>query len=158
MALKLGVLVFSGSGRAQEVLTGFQELHPTDNWTENIGVIERKKSGRVAIYGALGDSLGEEGAAPALGLGTGGLTGLLIGSLAGPVGLAVGGSLGAVFGTLLGAADEEDVDQPFFDIIRAKLDKDSSALVLLADEGLVDQFLAANRTVAREMHQQPVHA
>ncbi len=54
MALKLGVVVYSGAGRADEVLTGFQALHPMDReWTDYVGVIERHKTGRISIYGAL---------------------------------------------------------------------------------------------------------
>ncbi len=157
MALKLGVVIYSGAGRADEVLTGFQELHPADyDWTENIGVIERHKTGRISIYGALGsdESWGEEGAKPLVGLSAGGVTGALIGALAGPAGMAAGGALGLALGGLFGAADEEESDQPVFDIIRAKLGRDSSALVLLADEGFVDKLLAVTGKDAREVYQQ----
>ncbi len=159
MALKLGVVIYSGAGRADEVLTGFQELHPADyEWTENIGVIERHKTGRISMYGALGsdESWGEEGAKPVVGLSAGGVTGALIGALAGPAGMATGGALGLALGGIFGAADEEESDQPVFDIIRAKLGKDSSALVLLADEGYVDRLVAATGKDAREVYQQKV--
>jgi len=159
MALKLGVVIYSGADRANEVLTGIRELHPTESdWTENIGVIERHKTGRISIYGALGsdDSWGEEGAKPLIGLSAGGVTGMLIGALAGPAGAAAGGALGLSLGGLFGAADEEDTDEPAFDVIRAKLGKDSSALVLLADEGYVDRLIAAAGKDAREVYQQNV--
>ncbi len=159
MALKLGVVIYSGAGRADEVLTGFQGLHPTDyEWTENVGVIERQKSGRISIYGAFGsdESWDEEGAKPLIGLSAGGVTGMLLGALAGPAGIATGGALGLALGGLFGAADEEESDQPVFDIIRAKLSKDSSALVLLADEGYVDRLVAATGKDAREVYQQNV--
>ncbi len=157
MALKLGVVIYSGASRADEVLTGYLELHPNDHdWTDNIGVIERHKTGRISIYGALGsdESWGEEGAKPLVGLSAGGVTGILLGALAGPAGMAAGGALGVAFGGLFGAADEEDVDQPVFNIIRAKLGRDCSALVLLADEGYVDKLLAATGKDAREVYQQ----
>ncbi len=159
MALKLGVVIYSSAGRADEVLTGFLELHPTEyDWTENIGVIERHKTGRISIYGALGsdDSWREEGAKPLFGLSAGGVTGLLLGALAGPAGVATGGALGLALGGLFGTADEEESDQPVFDVIRAKLGRDSSALVLLADEGHVDRLLAATGKDAREVYQQQV--
>lgn len=159
MALKLGVVIYSGAGRADEVLTGFLDLHPMDyDWAENIGVIERHKSGRISIYGALGldESWAEEGAKPVLGLSAGGVTGALLGALAGPAGMATGGALGLALGGLFGTADEEVSDQPVFDIIRAKLSKDSSALVLLADEGYVDRLVAETGKDAREVYQQEV--
>jgi hypothetical protein len=159
MALKLGVVIYSGAGRAGEVLTGFQELHPTDyEWTDNVGVIERRRSGRISIYGAFGSDeyWEEEGGKPLFGLSAGGVTGALLGALAGPAGAAAGGSLGMALGGLFGATDEEVSDQPVFDIIRAKLGKDSSALVLLADEGYVDRLVAASGKDAREVYQQNV--
>lgn len=159
MALKLGVVIYSGAGRADEVLTGYQALHPTDHeWAENVGVIERHKTGRISIYGALGsdESWNEEGAKPLVGLSAGGVTGMLLGALAGPAGVAAFGTLGLALGGLFGAADEEDTDQPTFDIIRSKLGKDSSALVLLADEGFVDRLVATTGKDAREVYQQKV--
>jgi uncharacterized membrane protein len=158
MALKLGVIIYSGAGRADEVLTGFQELHPNDAWVGNIGVIERHKMGRISVYGPFGDDgfWSEEGGKPLMGLSTGGLTGVLIGALAGPAGLAAGGAFGAAMGGLVGAADEDDVDRPMFDVIRAKLSRDSSALVLLADKPFVDQLITAMGKDAKEVYQQDV--
>lgn len=157
MALKLGVVIYTGAGRAGEVLTGYRNLHPTE-WTEYVGVIERRRSGRISIYGAFGtdEHWEEEGGKPLFGLSAGGVTGALLGALAGPAAAAAGGALGMTLGGLLGATDEELSDQPVFDIIRAKLGKDSSALVLLADEGYVDELVAATRNDAREVYQQNV--
>ncbi len=157
MALKLGVVIHSGSGRAAEVLNGYQALHPEDwEWTSNVGIIERHKSGRISIYGAMGydEYWDDEGAKPLFGLSAGGVTGALIGVIAGPAGMAAGGALGATLGGLFGAADEEEVDQPVFEVIRSKLPKDSSALVLLADEGYVDALIAATGKNARDVYQQ----
>jgi hypothetical protein len=160
MALKLGVVIHSGADRADEVLTGFRNLHPMDSeWTENVGVIERHKSGRISIYGAFGYDGSwdeEEGEKPLVGLSVGGVTGALLGALAGPAGMAAVGTLGMALGGLFGTTDEEENDQPVFDVIRAKLSKDSSALVLLADEGYVDKLVAATGGDAREVYQQEV--
>jgi uncharacterized membrane protein len=159
MALKLGVVVFTGADRADEVLIGFMDLNPMDSeWTGNVGIIERHKNGRISTYGAIGsdDSWGEEGAKPLVGLSTGTVTGMLLGALAGPVGVAAGGALGMALGGIVGAADEETSDEPTFEIIRAKLSRDSSALVLLADEQYVDKLIAATRKEARDVYQQNV--
>ncbi len=157
--MKLGVIMYSDSGRAAEVLHGYQVLHPEDfEWTANVGIIERHNSGRISIYGAMGydEFWDDEGAKPVFGLSAGGVTGALIGALAGPAGMAAGGALGASIGGLFGAADEEYSDQPIFDVIRSKLPKGSSALVLLADEGYVDRLIAATGKSAREVYQQTV--
>ncbi len=159
MALKLGVVIYSDAGRADEVLEGYRVLHPTEyDWTENIGVIQRHKSGRISIYGAMGldESWEEEGAKPLVGLSAGGATGMLIGALAGPAGVVAGGALGSSLGALFGAADEEEAERPLFDIIRSKLSKDSSALVFFADESYVDRLLTEVGKDAREVYQQTV--
>jgi hypothetical protein len=159
MALKLGVVIYSGAGRANEVLYGFQTLHPGEyDWAANIGLIDRHKTGRISIYGSLGlyEDWEEEGAKPLLGLSAGGITGTLLGALAGPAGMAMGGALGLALGGLFGTVDEEVSDQPMLDVIRSKLPKDSSALVLLADEGYVDKLIAAVGKDAREVYQHTV--
>ncbi|MBS2031982.1 MAG: DUF1269 domain-containing protein [Deltaproteobacteria bacterium] len=158
MALKLGVVIFDDADRAGEVLTGYRELHPSDEWAENVGVIERRKSGRIAMYGALGSDVNweEEGVEPLLGVSVGGMTGLLLGALAGPPGIAIGGAAGAAMGGLLGGVDEETVNGTMFDIIRGKLAKNSSALALLADDRHVDDLLSSTRRGAREVYEQPI--
>jgi uncharacterized membrane protein len=159
MALKLGVVMYSGSHRADEVLTGFRALNPTDSeWIDNVGIIERHWNGRISTYGAIGsdDSWGEEGAKPMVGLSSGAVTGMLLGTLAGPAGVAAGGTLGMALGGIIGEADEAANDEPMFVIIRAKLSRDSSALVLLADDQYVDKLIAGTRKDARDVYQQNV--
>ena len=158
MALKLGVVIFEDADRAAEVLTGFKELHPADDWAENVGIIERRKSGRIAMYGALGRDTNwtDEGAEALLGVSLGGTTGLLLGALAGPPGVAIGGAVGATIGGLLGGVDEETVNEKMFGVVRSKLTKNSSALVLLADARHVDDLLGSTRRGAREVYEQPI--
>jgi uncharacterized membrane protein len=157
MPLKLGVIIYPDVNRANEVLTGYEGLHPAEYWVSNVGIIERHRTGRISIYGDFyntGDV--EEGDEPALGLSAGGLTGLLVGALAGPAGMAAGGAVGASLGGLLGAASEADTNQSIYAVIRAKLSKNSSALVLLADAKYVDALLASASIGAREVYQQVV--
>ena len=157
MALKLGAVIFPDVNRANEVLTGYESLHPTAYWVSNVGIIERHRTGRISIYGDFYNTGEvEEGEEPAVGLSAGGLTGLLVGALAGPVGMAAGGALGASLGGVLGAASEDDANQSIYDVIRSKLSKNSSALILLADGQYVDALLAAAAAGAREVYQQTV--
>jgi uncharacterized membrane protein len=62
-----------------------------------------------------------------------------VGALAGPVGAAAGAAFGGSLGAIAGASDEDD--KPLYTVIRGKLDKNSSALLLLADEKIVDRML-----------------
>jgi uncharacterized membrane protein len=139
MSLALGAVKFKGAGRAAEVLDGYIELHPQEDWPRQAGIIERHKLGRIAIYQNLGDDWDDEDTGTAAGLGLGGLTGALIGAIAGPPGMAVGAALGGAMGGILGAADEDE--RPFFTVIRGKLEKDTSAILLLADDPIVDRML-----------------
>jgi uncharacterized membrane protein len=158
MALKLGVVFFSGVDRADEILTAFRTLHPEDFWVENVGIVERRKRGHIGLYGSFGfDQLWEEeGEKPTAGVAGGGMTGLLIGTFAGAPGMAVGGLIGAALGGLLGAADEEGTDRRIFDVIKSKLEKDSSALVLLSDAEYVDELIKDAGKSARDVYQQNV--
>ena len=157
MSLKLGVIIFPDVRRADEVLTGYAKLHPGEYWVSNVGVIERHRTGRISIYGDFYDTGEiEEGEEPALGLSAGGLTGALVGALAGPAGMAAGGAVGASLGGVLGAASEDDENESIYSVIRGKLAKNSSALVLLADAKYVDTLLRAAGAGAREVYQQIV--
>jgi uncharacterized membrane protein len=156
MALKLGVVVFSGADRAVDVLDGFHTLHPGADWAENIGIIERRRLGRIFVHGSFGhdsdwEQEQEEGDKSVAGVSIGGITGLLLGAVAGPPGLAIGGALGALIGSTVASPDEHQEDEPLHSLIRARLSKDSSALVLLADGDKVDMMVAGTREGARHV-------
>jgi uncharacterized membrane protein len=142
MKLALGIIKFNGSDRAQEVLEGYMATHPNDSWPFNAGIIVRHRTGRISVYQNYGFNWREEDEAPAAGLGIGAMTGMLIGALAGPAGMAVGGSLGAAYGGILGAVDQED-EEPLYEVIRGKMEKGSSAILLLADDEVVDKMFGA---------------
>jgi uncharacterized membrane protein len=140
MSLALGVVKFLRADRAIEVLDGYSELHPREAWPNQVGIISRGRLGRISVYRSLGDDWDDEGALTAAGLGLGGLTGALAGALAGPTGLAAGAALGASLGGVVGALDENE--KPFYAVLRGKLEKNTSAILLLADEKLVDRMLS----------------
>jgi len=139
MSLALGVVKFKGANRADEVLDAYIELHPSEDWPNQVGIIARHKLGRISVYRSLGDDWDDEDAGTAAGLGIGGMTGMLVGALAGPAGMAAGAALGGAIGGIAGAADEDD--QPLYTVIRGKMDKDTSAILLLADDKIVDRML-----------------
>jgi uncharacterized membrane protein len=139
MSLVLGVVKFKGADRAGEVLDGYIELHPDESWPNQVGIIERHKLGRIAVYRNLGRDWDDEDSGTAAGLGIGGLTGALIGVIAGPAGMAVGAALGGALGGITGAADEDE--QPLYQVIRGKMAKDTSAILLLAEQAIVDRMM-----------------
>lgn len=133
------VVRFKGSHRATEVLEGYFELHPGETWARLAGVISRHKLGRITIDQSLGDEWDDEDVGTAAGLGIGGMTGALLGLVGGPAGVAAGAIVGGALGGIAGASEVNE--QPTYTIIRGKLAKNSSAIVLLADEDKVDRML-----------------
>ena len=155
MGLVLGVIKFKGSDRAQEVLDGYMAAHSDESWPYNAGIIERHRLGRISVYQNYGLDWREEDEAPAVGLGLGGMTGMLIGALAGPVGMAAGGAFGAAYGGILGAVDQEE-EQPLYEVIRGKMEKGSSAIVLLADDDVVDEMFNALQKLGVDSLRRPI--
>ncbi len=139
MALALGIVKFKGANRAKEVLDGYVAAHPRDGWANQAGIIERHKLGRISVHSNYGVDWDGENAATAEGVGLGGMTGTLIGLIAGPIGAAAGGLLGGALGGIAAAADE--TDQPLYNVIRGKLEKGTSAILLLADDDVIDKML-----------------
>jgi len=139
MSLALGVVKFKGARRADEVLDGFIEAHPAEDWPTQAGIISRHRLGRLSIDRGLGADWDDEDTGTAAGLGLGGLTGALLGIVAGPAGIAAGAALGGALGSIAGAADEDE--KPLYTVIRGKMEKDTSAIFLLADPQIVDRML-----------------
>jgi uncharacterized membrane protein len=139
MSLALGVVKFKGANRADEVLDAYIEVHPDESWPNQVGIIARHRLGRISIYRNLGADWEDEDVGTAAGLGVGGLTGALVGAVAGPAGIAAGAALGGALGGIAGAVDEDE--RPLYTVIRGKMEKDTSAILLLADPKIVDRML-----------------
>lgn len=63
--------------------------------------------------------------------------------------------MGGAMGSLLGEATEED-EATLLGLVRAKLEKGSSAIVFLADAPYVETLIASTRDGAKEVYEQPV--
>jgi uncharacterized membrane protein len=159
MELMLGVAKFDGARRASQVLDAYQTLHPEAEWVGDVAIVSRGKFGRISAYGSFAEDAfgGAEGRSPLTGLGVGGATGMLAGALAGPAGMVLAGSVGVAMGGLLGAVHEAE-KQPLYDLVRERLGKDSSSLLLLADREHVETMLQAFAPAAVEVLRRQVPA
>ena len=109
MPLDLLTLKSDGSHTAGNALSKLRDgSHAA--WADEVGTVERHKTGRVSIHGAYsGYRPGEEeGDSTAAGVGVGALTGGLLGLIGGPAGSALGlvggGALGGMYGPLARAS------------------------------------------------------
>jgi uncharacterized membrane protein len=151
MALTLGMFRFQGEATAARVLQTLREAHAYP-WLPEVGLIERHKSGRVSMRATYhGHAFEEEeGEIPLVASVIGGLTGGLIGLFAGP-GLVLGVIAGGAAGAAIGAVDEFTKEDTIYGDLKQRLEKDSSALLLLADEGHVEALGALLEDAAPEV-------
>jgi hypothetical protein len=143
--LTLGMLGFDDSRRATLLLAAQLLAAPGSAWTREVAVLERHASGRLSLRGTFGGDFFADPEAGGAGdvrehLAAGTLTGALVGALTGPAGAAVGGNIGSALGRLLGVATPQGTHS-VYQLLRTSLPRGSSALLLLADEALVDQMV-----------------
>ena len=138
--MQVSTVVFKGRKTARKALDTLEEQAPqARRWVDDVAVISRGKHGFVRIDSTWAQS----DDATAVGAGFGALTGGLIGAMMGPQG-AVAGALGggALYG-LTGASIDLAVEDRRLEEFASKLDDDSSALVLVADEPTIADFTSA---------------
>ncbi len=155
MSADLIVLKFDDTYGAQAALSAVRALEELDYlWLEDLAVIERHRSGRIATHTTHGSV--SEGTA------WGGLTGGLIGLLFGPAGFLAGILIGGGAGAAIEkAAKESGMPSDVLSELKDELDKGTSALVLLGAKGDIDEMARAfepytpSKTIRREL---PVEA
>jgi uncharacterized membrane protein len=142
--------MFDGKRTASKALDTLEENCVDDPWVDNVAVVSRSKHGNLQVH----STWAEEGDT-AVGLGWGAVTGGFMGALLGPggalagalAGSSIGGSLGGVMGELMGANIDCAFDDPKFDAFAADLVRDSSALVMVADEATLAYFTLAMKPI-----------
>lgn len=116
-------------------------------WTRDVGFIERRHNGRLRLRGTfVGHYLGvdESDEVSEAGLREGAAAAGLIGVLAGPPGIAVGIVLGGLIGARLGHPREVEAEpEALADRLRDAVPRSSSAIVMIASAGEVDELLGA---------------
>jgi uncharacterized membrane protein len=163
--MEIGILKFPESGDAQAALKEVIDAEGDRNpWLHEIGVVSRPLVGRVKVSTSFPDGKSKifrEGELADAVSQMGGLTGYFVSLLAGPLGPMIGAVKAA---TLAGAAGN-DAEKKLFhlDELKKALPRDSSALVLIADTGTIDQMVklfkedepqVIRRDVADELHKQ----
>lgn len=146
-------IVFDGKRTAGQAFDKLDESGAID-WIDDVAVVSRSKHGFIRMN----STWAQDDTALAGGIGLGTMTGALLGAMMGPqgaiasavgAGALAGGSIGSLFG--LGA--EVVLDDPRLDEFASKLEKDTSALVLVSDESrsteFVDAFAPFEGTVIR---------
>ena len=138
--LHVNAFVFKGRKTAGKALDTVEEQAPGARaWVDDVAVISRGKHGFVRINSTWAQS--DE--STAVGAGFGAITGGLIGSMMGPQGAVAGALGGGAISGLMGSGIDLAVEDPRLEEFASKLDDDSSALVLVADEPTIADFSSA---------------
>jgi len=128
--------VFDGKRTANKAFNTLEDYSPGYEWIEDVAEMSRSKHGSIRIHSTWAQDDSDVGA----GAGFGAVTGGLLGMLFGPGGALAGAAIGGGIGGLLGASDEVTFDDPRLDDFAAALVNDTSALILVGEEGTLADF------------------
>ena len=140
--IRFRAYMFEGKRTASKAFDTLEENCEIDPWVDNIAVVSRSKHGSLQVHSTWAQD-GQTKTDFALGAITGGV----IGSLLGPGGALAGAAIGGSWGGLMGASIDCAFDDPKLDQFAADLVKDSSALVMVAEEDTLASFALAMESV-----------
>jgi uncharacterized membrane protein len=146
MVTDLAVLTFAHPEGAEQAFAKVRERAVGAPWLEELALVERRHKGRIVIRGTFaGHYLDVDDSADPMGRDTaiGAITGALVGAAFGWFGLPVGLVAGGAIGGLVQAEHIPELHGELFDEIRADVPQRSSAVILLAAPGHVDEMVAA---------------
>lgn len=149
MGSEFALVTFDGiNGAAEAFAEARDRSGEAAAWTSEVGFVEHHENGNLVMRGTFaGHYVDADEAIHVSGRGTAeGVTiGAVIGTLvAGPLGLAVGTVLGGTIGSQAGEPSETDAEpEPLAERLRDAVPRSSSAIVVIADAGDVDQMIAA---------------
>ncbi len=158
--LHVVAFVFQGKKTAGKALDTLQDEAPEARvWIDDVAVVSRSKHGHVRIN----STWAESDDAVAAGTGFGALTGGLLGAMMGPGGALAGALAGGAFTGMLGMGVSMAIEDPKLEQFASRLEKDTSALVLLADEPAVTDFISVMEpydatVIATELNEHDVKA
>ncbi len=136
--VKFSAYLFDGKNTAMKALHTLEDRDVAYVWVDDVAVVSKSKHGILNIRSTWAqDDAGE------FGLGWGALCGGLLGALAGPGGALAGAAMGGSLGGLMGLTSDLVFDDPALDDFAAGLTKDTSALVILGDETMMESFVGA---------------
>jgi hypothetical protein len=142
--MQICILGFEGSHAADDAYAEVLELEGERNrWLLEVGAIARPRVGRVRVGVTFPDGEAKtfhEGDLAKVASDLGGLTGYYVSALAGPFGSMFAAADGETTGRLFGS----DAEQRLFhlDDVKEALPRDSSALVLIANDETCDALVA----------------
>ena len=131
--------VFNGKRTAGKALDTLEDHMPVYPWIDDAAVVSRSKLGFIRIH----STWAQDDSAVGVGTGFGAVTGGLLGALLGPGGAMAGAAMGGSLGATFGVAGEVAVDDPRLDDFAASLAKDTSALILVAEQATIADFTSA---------------
>lgn len=134
----LVAVVFDGQRTAGKALETLEDYDPAYPWVEDVAVLSRSKHGVMRVHSTWAQNDSAVGAGMSRGVLTGGLIGLLFG----PGGAMAGAAIGASIGGLFGVSSEVLADDPWLDDMVSKLKKDTSALILVGEAPILDEYIA----------------
>jgi uncharacterized membrane protein len=146
MSLDLAVMVFRHLDDADHAYADACEADPDALWLREAAVVEHHRRDRIVVRGNVaGHYVDSDDEGDVVGKRTleGALTGAVVGAVFGPAGFAAGLAAGGAVGGVAQAESAPRMHSAFFDEIRAEVPQKSSAIVLLAAEGHVDDMVAA---------------
>jgi len=143
---KFKAVTFKGKKTAMKAFHTMEDYSPEYYWIDDLAVVSRSKHGHLRVNSTWAQD--ESGKA---GLGWGAVTGGLIGMLAGPGGALAGAAVGGGVMGLVGKGVDVAVDDPRLDDFAAALDKDTSALIMVADEAELADFWTAVEPLGGEV-------
>ena len=143
---KFKAITFKGKKTAMKAFHTMEDYSPEYYWIDDVAVVSRSKHGHLRVNSTWAQD--ESGKA---GLGWGAVAGGLIGLLAGPGGALAGAAAGGGVMGLVGKGVDVAVDDPRLDDFAAALDKDTSALIMVADEAELADFWTAAEPLGGEV-------
>lgn len=132
--------VFDGKRTAGKVLDEVADNVPVEAlWVDDVASVSRSKHGFVRVN----STWAQDDSSVAGGVGWGALTGGLLGALLGPQGALAGAVGGGAAAGLVGTGIDVAVADPRLEEFAGSLKDDTSALVLVAEEPTIVDFVSA---------------
>lgn len=131
-------VTFDGKKSARKVLDAIEDSTYDYLWIDDLALISINKHGRTRIH----STWAQDSDAVGGGIGLGALTGGMIGMLFGPGGALAGAAIAGSIGGLIGHHENVKFDDPKLDDFAASLVPDSSALILIGPQDIIDEYTA----------------
>ena len=129
---------FEGKRTANKAINKMEDMTNSYVWFDdgNVAEISVNKRGHYRVHSTWAqDDTNVSG-----GIGIGAILGGVIGLLLGPGGALAGAAIGGSLGGLIGNSDNVEFNDPTLADFAASLQPDTSALVIMGEENVVDEF------------------